>query len=67
MDRSEQWPLPQTRWTPFYLHEHGLLSEHEFWANEPPTVYVDSPYERGSHCFAPRRWWKRPMSADRWR
>jgi hypothetical protein len=23
---SPQWPLPETRWTPFYLHEGGLLS-----------------------------------------
>jgi uncharacterized protein len=49
---ASDWPLPQTRWTPFYLHEHGLLSEHEFWAGEPPTVYVDSPYERGSAFFS---------------
>ena len=48
---ANEWPLSQTRWTPFYLHEHGLLSEHEFWANEPPTVYIDSPYERGSAVF----------------
>ena len=31
---SDEWPLPETRWTPFYLHERGLLSEHEFWPNE---------------------------------
>ena len=48
---AKDWPLPQTRWTPFYLHEQGLLSEHEFWPNEAPTVYVDSPYERGSALF----------------
>ena len=48
---SNDWPLPQTRWTPFYLHENGLLSEHEFWPNESPTVYVDSAYERGSAAF----------------
>ena len=52
---ANQWPLPQTRWTPFYLHEHGLLSEHEFWAGEAPTVYVDSPYERGSAAVSHRR------------
>jgi predicted acyl esterase len=48
---ANEWPLSQTRWTPFYLHEHGLLSEHEFWANEPSTVYIDSPYERGGAVF----------------
>ena len=48
---ANEWPLPQTRWTPFYLHEHGLLSEHEFWPTIRPTVYIDSPYERGSAFF----------------
>jgi predicted acyl esterase len=48
---TNDWPLPQTRWTPFYLHEKGLLSEHEFWPGETPTAYVDSPYERGSVTF----------------
>jgi predicted acyl esterase len=48
---ADGWPLPQTRWTPFYLHENGLLSEHEFWPNESKTVYVDSAYERGSAKF----------------
>ncbi len=31
---ANEWPLPETRWTPFYLHSNGLLSEHEFWPNE---------------------------------
>lgn len=48
---SEQWPLPETRWTPFYLHEGGLLSEHEFWPYEAPSTFVDSPYERGELTF----------------
>jgi hypothetical protein len=35
-----------------YIHViNGLLSEHEFWANEASTVYIDSPYERGSAVF----------------
>jgi len=25
-----EWPLPETKWTEFYLHQDGLLSEHEF-------------------------------------
>ena len=49
---ANKWPLPQTRWIPFYLHQDGLLSEHEFWTDEPPSVYVDSPYERGSVFFS---------------
>jgi predicted acyl esterase len=45
------WPIPGTRWTPFFLHEGGLLSEHEYWENEGPSTFVDSPYERGELRF----------------
>jgi predicted acyl esterase len=38
----DEWPLPETRWTPFYLHERGLMSEHEFWPNEGYTTFEDS-------------------------
>ncbi len=48
---AQEWPLPETRWTPFYLHAGGLLSEHEFWPNEGFTVYEDSGYQRGSAMF----------------
>ena len=26
---AHEWPLPETKWTPFYLHADGLLSEHD--------------------------------------
>ena len=45
---ATDWPLPDTRWTPFYLHERGLLSEHELWPNEGADSYPDSPWGRGS-------------------
>ncbi|RJR40088.1 MAG: hydrolase, partial [Desulfobacteraceae bacterium] len=48
---AREWPLPETRWTPFYLHEDGLLSEHEFWPNEGASTFEDSPYNRGSLTF----------------
>lgn len=48
---GDDWPLPETRWTPFYLHENGLLSEHEFWPNEASSTFADSPYERGGVTF----------------
>ncbi|HVA06404.1 MAG TPA: CocE/NonD family hydrolase [Acidimicrobiales bacterium] len=48
---AESWPLPETRWTPFYLHSGGLLSEHEFWPAEPASAYTDSPYCRGEVAF----------------
>ena len=44
---AEDWPLPETKWTPFYLHEGELLSEHEHWPNEAQISYEDSPWHRG--------------------
>ena len=44
---SSEWPVPETKWTPFYLHEASLLSEHEFWPNEPFDSFEDSPWGRG--------------------
>lgn len=48
---AQAWPIPGTRFTPFYLHAGGLLSEHEFWPNEPGTTYEDSPFSRGGATF----------------
>lgn len=44
---ADEWPLPETKWTPFYLHEGELLSEHEHWPNEAQVSYEDSPWVRG--------------------
>jgi uncharacterized protein len=44
---ADDWPLPETKWTPFYLHEGELLSEHEHWPNEAQVSYEDSPWKRG--------------------
>ena len=49
---APDWPLPDTRWTPFYLHEGGLLSEHEYWPNESSQSFDDSPWHRGSIEYA---------------
>lgn len=49
---AEEWPLPETRWTPFYLHEGGLLWEHEHLPNEGYTTFSDSPWSRGYLEFA---------------
>jgi len=48
---ASDWPLPETRWTPFYLHEGGLLSEHEFWPNEGSSSFEDSLFNRGNLTF----------------
>ena len=45
------WPLPGTKWTPFYLHENGLMDEHEYRVNEGYTSFEDSPYGRNSLEF----------------
>jgi predicted acyl esterase len=44
---ASDWPVPETKWTPFYLHEGGLLSEHEYWPNEGFDSFDDSPWGRG--------------------
>ena len=48
---SNEWPLPETRWTPFFLHERGLLSEHELWPNEGVTTFEDSFMNRDGLMF----------------
>lgn len=48
---ASSWPLPQTRWTPFLLHEGGLLSEHEPWPGERSTSFEDSIFHHGQAVF----------------
>ena len=49
---AQDWPLPETNWTPFYLHSNGLLSEHEFWPNEGGSSFEDNPFnQRGGLKF----------------
>ena len=49
---GDEWPLPETKFTPFYLHEEGLLSEHEHWSYEGSDSFHDSPWMRGSLMYA---------------
>lgn len=48
---TTSWPVPGTRFTPFYLHSNGLLSEHEVWPDEGFTAYEDSFFHRGEAQF----------------
>jgi predicted acyl esterase len=48
---ADDWPLPETKWTPFNLHRDGLLSEHEFFPNEGGTSFEDSPFHHGGVMF----------------
>jgi predicted acyl esterase len=48
---ADNWPLPEAKWTSFYLHEDRLLSEHEHWPNEGSDSFEDSPWQRGSLTY----------------
>jgi predicted acyl esterase len=48
---AQDWPLPQTRWTEFYLHSGGLLSEHDTWPWDHATSFEDSPFGHGEVIF----------------
>lgn len=49
--QAQAWPVPNTRWTPFYLHANGLLSEREHGPNEGFSSYEDSFFHRGEIRF----------------
>ncbi len=48
---ADEWPLPETRWMPFYLHADGILAEHEIWDWETGTSFEDSPFGHGGAAF----------------
>ena len=48
---ADDWPLPETRWTPFYVHAGGLLSEHELWPNEGLDSFEDSTFVHGELTY----------------
>jgi predicted acyl esterase len=48
----DDWPPPEARWTAFFLHAHGLLSEHEFWPGEGVDSFEDSGFAHGGLTWA---------------
>ncbi len=48
---SDSWPLEQTRFTPFHLHDGGLLSEREPFRGSDVTRFEDAPGARGEARF----------------
>ena len=44
---ANEWPLPETKWTPFYLHENGILYERVCHPDEGFDSFDDSPWGRG--------------------
>jgi uncharacterized protein len=49
---GNEWPFPETKFTPFYLHEYGLLNEHEHWSYEGSDSFEESPWMRGHVTYA---------------
>jgi predicted acyl esterase len=45
------WPPPDARWTTFYLHKDGILSEHELWPGEGSDSFDESSFEHGSATY----------------
>ncbi|HEX2228097.1 MAG TPA: CocE/NonD family hydrolase [Candidatus Binatia bacterium] len=43
----EEWPPRDARWTTFYLHKDGVLSEHELWPAEGSDSFDESNFEHG--------------------
>ncbi len=48
---AEEWPLKETRWLPFYLHEDGTLSEHELFEGAVGAQFEDSPFGHGALTY----------------
>lgn len=49
---GNEWPFPETKFTPFYLHEDRFLSEREHWVYEGCDSFNDSPWMRGYLKYA---------------
>ena len=45
------WPPPDARWTTFYLHKDGILSEHELWPAEGSDSFDESNFEHGELIY----------------
>jgi predicted acyl esterase len=48
---AQEWPLPQTQWTEFNLHQDGQLFEHEFFPDDDRSTFVESPQAHGALNF----------------
>ena len=46
------WPPTEARWTTFYLHKEGILSEHEIWPAEGSDSFDESNFEHGVLTYA---------------
>jgi predicted acyl esterase len=46
------WPPSEARWTTFFLHKDGILSEHELWPGEGSDSFDESGFEHGALTYA---------------
>ena len=51
-----EWPLPETRWAPLYLHLKGVLSDRESCPNEGIRTLEDSLFYRRNPDFPFAGW-----------
>ena len=47
----DDWPPPEARWTTFFLHADGVLSEHELWPDEGLDSFNESAFEHGALVY----------------
>jgi uncharacterized protein len=47
----DDWPPTEARWTTFYLHSEGVLSEHELWPAEGAASFNESNFEHGAVTY----------------
>jgi hypothetical protein len=50
-ETPSEWPPEDARWTTFYLHDGGILSEHELWPGETADTIDESPFEQGEVTY----------------
>ena len=66
---GQDWPLPETVWTPYYLHSwekldtKGHLPATETYVNEPPDAFVQMPPTQ-TNKIARLRYMTAPLAED---
>jgi len=57
---ASDWPVPETKWIPFYLHPKGLLWEMEPWPEGGSSMFEDSVTQPGG-CL---KFYTEPLQED---
>jgi hypothetical protein len=43
--KSEEWPTPEAKWTPFYLYLNGAMYKRLYWPDEVSDSFEDSLWD----------------------